>query len=166
MLDFLLNPDGTSRRHRKRNRLQLTESDCDGGNNSDSSSSSAHNTSPKRKNIRPHNILKIVDGAPLQSPALNSNKERDHKSTDARDNFTLRGVTDPKTRELWKRCFEVITLDHIQRGPVEHISDADNGFIEPMMRDIRKRYYQMFGDGSPALTGAQFRAARRPILLN
>lgn len=62
-------------------------------------------------------------------------------------------MEDPKKRELWKRCFEIIILDHIQRGPVEDILDSENGVIEPMIRDIQKRYYQMFDDDELLMEG-------------
>lgn len=40
-------------------------------------------------------------------------------------------------------CYEILTPDHSQRGPMEQIiHDPENGFSEPMVRDIRRRYYQ------------------------
>jgi hypothetical protein len=158
VLNYFFSEDGSSRRAKKRH-LSVRESDGDDSDDDDDSSSSTRNPSQKRRNIRSDNMLKIVDGASLQSFALKSNGiERVLKNAASRDNFTLRGVADPKKRELWKRCFEVIILDHIQRGPVEDILDSENGIIEPMVRDIQKRYYQMFGDNSPELTGGELRA--------
>lgn len=156
VLEYSLDQDGTSRRIQKRH-LSIRESDDD--DDSDDISSSTRNTSQKRRNIRSDNTLKIIDGTPLQSSMLKSNHpQRVRKHPDSRGNFILRGVSDPKKRELWKRCFEAITLDHIQRGPAEDMLDSENGFTEPMIRDIQKRYYQMFGNDSPELTEEELRA--------
>ena len=113
-----------------------------------------------------YRVLKIVNGASLQSSMLNLNSEQVRKTAYSRDNFTLREMTDSQKRELWKRCFEGITLNHIQRSSAENIPDAENGVIEPMVRNIWNRYNQMFGDNSPELTGEQLRAVRHLILLS
>jgi hypothetical protein len=164
VLQYLFNEDGSSRYTKKRH-LSVRESDDNDSDhdNDDDSLPSTRNTLQKRRNIRSDDMLKIVDGASLQSSALKSNGiKRVHRKADRRDNFTLREVGDPKKRELWKRCFEVIILDHIQRGPVEDILDSENGVIEPMVRDIQKRYYQMFGDDELLMEG-ELRAVISPI---
>jgi hypothetical protein len=160
VIDYLFD-DG----HPKKRQLTAGESDDDDddddddGDGYDDSSPSIQNASHKRRIIRSDDVLKIVDGAPLQlSMSKSTDIEHVRKIANSRVNFTLREVVDPKKRELWKRCYEVIILDHIQRGPVEDIPDSENDIIESMIRDIRKHYYQMFGDDSPELTEEQLRA--------
>jgi hypothetical protein len=163
---YLFSEDESSR-HTKKRHLSVSESDGDDSDDDYGSSPSTRNTSQKRRNIRSNNLLKIADGASLQSSALKSNgTELVRKNANSRSLFTLRGVADPNKRELWKRCYEVIILDHIQRGPVEDILDSGNGIINSMIRDIQERYYQMFGDDSPELTGGQLCAVISPISLD
>lgn len=91
VLQYLFNEDGSSR-YTKKHHLSVRESDDDDSDhdNDDDSSSSTRNTLQKRRNIRSDDMLKIVDGASLQSSALKSNGIKHvHRKVDRRDNFTL-----------------------------------------------------------------------------
>jgi hypothetical protein len=145
-------------KHRAQSRVQSIQNESEQEEDYlDEEENNSPTARPPIKYPRAPDIMTIVRGNGLSSKS-NAKCNQTNKRNDRRENFKLQNIADPKERELWRRLFEAVVLDHIQRGPVSSIMDPEMGCVDPMIRDIKKRYHQMFGEDAPELTTEQLRA--------
>ena len=155
VLDEVFGDDGNATpRHRSRIFRERDDRSKQPQKDDQEGSDDPRSVQPSTKYPRSDEVMKVLRGDSLStSVTTNDNKKRD-----IRENFSLKQVTDPKQRELWKRLFEAVVLDHIQRGPASLIIGAENGCLDQMTTAIKMRYRQMFGTDAPALSIPQIRA--------
>jgi hypothetical protein len=157
VLDYL--QEKVAPRPRFRNRQSSTES-----GNEDEIDNSPTASRSQSKYPRAHEIMQIARGSQLSSSPSNGGAT-DSRGKGPRVNFTLKELENQTERQLWKRLLEAITLDHVQRGPAGPTIEPDVGYSDPMMKDINKRYRQLFGEDAPELTENQFRTVIAPSII-